>query len=79
MDWGKSLETVGRPATLVRIARRTLLLFVLGLLYYGGLSHPIEKVRLLGVFAGLLVKNKALPDRRRVHLREGAKFALLFM
>lgn len=46
---GKSLETVGRPATLVRIARRSLLLFVLGLLYYGGLSHPIEKVRLLGV------------------------------
>lgn len=46
---GKSLQTVGRPATLVRIFRRSALLFVLGLLYYGGLSHPIEKVRLLGV------------------------------
>lgn len=46
---GKSLQTVGRTATLIRIFRRSLLLFVLGLLYYGGLSHPIEKVRLLGV------------------------------
>lgn len=46
---GKSLATVGRNATLLRILRRSALLFLLGLLYYGGLSNPIEKIRLLGV------------------------------
>lgn len=46
---GKSLERAGRPATLARVFKRSALLFILGLLYYGGLSHPIEKVRLLGV------------------------------
>lgn len=50
---GKSLEKVGRAATLGRVLRRTVLLFGLGLLYYGGLSHPIEKVRLLGVLQRL--------------------------
>ncbi|MFO1460483.1 MAG: heparan-alpha-glucosaminide N-acetyltransferase domain-containing protein [Verrucomicrobiota bacterium] len=50
---GKSLERVGRPATLVRIVRRSALLFFLGILYYGGFSQPIEKMRLLGVLQRL--------------------------
>ncbi|MCC7375477.1 MAG: DUF1624 domain-containing protein [Verrucomicrobiales bacterium] len=50
---GKSLERYGRQATLARVFRRSALLFVFGLLYYGGLSHPIEKVRLLGVLQRL--------------------------
>lgn len=50
---GKSLQTIGRPATIIRILKRSALLFLLGLLYYGGLSHPIEKVRLLGVLQRL--------------------------
>jgi len=50
---GKSLEKVGLQATLGRVVRRGAVLFVLGLLYYGGLSNPPEKVRLLGVLQRL--------------------------
>ena len=42
----KMLANGGRRAALSRVARRTALLFVLGLFYYGGLAEP---VRLLGV------------------------------
>ncbi len=38
-----------RGAALRRIARRTLLLYVLGLFYYGGLATPLVALRLLGV------------------------------
>lgn len=60
---GKSVQQHGRGPTALRILRRASLLFLLGLLYYGGLSHPLSEVRLLGVlqrlalcylFAGLL-------------------------
>ncbi len=53
----------GRPATVRRIVRRATLLVVLGILYYGGLSHPFSDIRWAGVlqrfglcylFAGLL-------------------------
>lgn len=68
----KAVERAGRRAALVRIVRRAALLYVLGILYYGGLSTPIERIRLLGVlqrialcylFASLLfcyLKPKAL-------------------
>jgi len=39
----------GRPAAVRRILRRSALLLVLGVLYYGGLSHPISDVRWAGV------------------------------
>lgn len=39
----------GLQATERRIYRRAAILFVLGVLYYGGLSHPISDVRWLGV------------------------------
>jgi predicted acyltransferase len=45
----RTLESEGRPAALMRIARRSVLLFFLGVLYYGGLSHVWPDVRLMGV------------------------------
>lgn len=39
----------GMRAALGRIARRTLLLYVLGIFYYGGLATPLAEIRLLGV------------------------------
>jgi len=57
------IATEGRAAALRRVLRRALLMFALGLFYYGGLARPIAEVRLLGVlqrlalcyfFAGLL-------------------------
>jgi predicted acyltransferase len=45
----RMVETSGRPAALRRILRRAVLLFLLGVFYYGGLSHPISDVRWLGV------------------------------
>ncbi|HEY1848745.1 MAG TPA: DUF5009 domain-containing protein, partial [Opitutaceae bacterium] len=45
----RMLATSGRAAAERRIARRAVLLFILGVLYYGGLSHPLSDVRWLGV------------------------------
>ncbi len=68
----KTLERSGRRAAILRILRRSALLYFLGILYYGGFSTPFEKIRLLGVlqrialcylFASLLfcyLKPKAL-------------------
>ena len=68
----KALEQSGRRAAIGRILRRSALLYFLGILYYGGFSTPVEKIRLLGVlqrialcylFASLLycyLKPKAL-------------------
>jgi predicted acyltransferase len=46
---GKSLERRGRALTVRHILKRTLVLFVLGILYNGGLSHEWPNVRLMGV------------------------------
>jgi predicted acyltransferase len=45
----KTLQQSGRRAAIVRILRRSALLYVLGILTYGGFSTPFEKIRLLGV------------------------------
>jgi|CZKI01.1.fsa_nt_gi predicted acyltransferase len=45
----RMVETSGRPAAVRRIFRRAALLFLLGVFYYGGLSHPLSDVRWLGV------------------------------
>ena len=50
---GKSLEKVGRSATLIKVFKRSALLFFIGILYYGGFSQPVEKIRLLGVLQRL--------------------------
>ena len=48
----KTLERSGRRAAIIRILRRSFLLYLLGILYYGGFSTPFEKIRLLGVLLG---------------------------
>ena len=62
----RMVEVSGRPAAEHRIYRRAALLFLLGILYYGGLAHPISDVRWMGVLqrfgicylvAGLLFLN----------------------
>jgi predicted acyltransferase len=45
----RSLRTAGRAATMRRIFRRSILLFLIGIFYYGGLSAGLDQVRLLGV------------------------------
>jgi predicted acyltransferase len=42
-------ERLGRPAAVWRIYRRAALLFLLGVFYYGGLSHPFSDIRWAGV------------------------------
>lgn len=60
---GRTLQQQGRAAALRRIVRRSILLFVLGIIYSGGITNPWPDVRLMGVlnrialvyfFAGLL-------------------------
>lgn len=59
----KSIEQVGRSRTLMRIFRRSCLLFLLGFLHFGGFSATWPDIRLMGVlqriglcylFAGLI-------------------------
>jgi predicted acyltransferase len=45
----KTIRQEGRGAAVRRLLRRTLLLFLLGIISYGGLSSSVEKIRLLGV------------------------------
>jgi predicted acyltransferase len=45
----RMVERSGSPAAERRIYRRAALLFLLGVFYYGGLSHPISDVRWAGV------------------------------
>jgi predicted acyltransferase len=49
----RMIATEGRAAALRRVIRRALLMYVLGLFYYGGFARPIEQVRLLGVLQRL--------------------------
>jgi predicted acyltransferase len=45
----KMIATDGRPAAIRRLLRRSLFLYLLGIIYYGGLARPIDDIRLLGV------------------------------
>lgn len=45
----------GRSATLVRIVRRSVLLFALGIFYYGGLSQPLAHIRWGGVLQHIAI------------------------
>jgi predicted acyltransferase len=60
---GKSIAESGQAATYRKIVRRSLLLLLLGVFYYGGFNKGFEDIRLLGVlqrialaylFAGLI-------------------------
>jgi predicted acyltransferase len=46
---GKTIAQEGRGAALRRLARRTLVLFILGVISYGGFDKTFEDIRLLGV------------------------------
>lgn len=45
----RTIEQEGRPAAVKRILHRALLMYVLGIFYYGGFSTPFHQIRLLGV------------------------------
>lgn len=45
----KAIAQEGRSAALRRIARRTLLLFIIGIFYGGGFARPIDEIRWMGV------------------------------
>ena len=60
---GKSIQEAGRAATYGKIIKRALLLYLLGIFYYGGISKGFDGIRLMGVlqrialaylFAGLI-------------------------
>ena len=46
---GKQLRTRGHGGAVKRILLRSLILYVLGIIYSGGLSHGLDSVRLFGV------------------------------
>lgn len=50
---GRTLEQEGRPAAVRRVIRRGVLLYLLGILYYGGFATPVDQIRLLGVLQRL--------------------------
>jgi predicted acyltransferase len=47
------VDTEGRAGALRRVFRRGLLLYVLGLFYYGGFEGPVSNIRLMGVLQRL--------------------------
>jgi predicted acyltransferase len=46
---GRTLETAGRGAAVSRVIRRGIILFLIGIFYYGGFSHEWPNIRLMGV------------------------------
>jgi predicted acyltransferase len=50
---GRLVERQGRRAAVLRIVRRTCLLYLLGLFYYGGISKGFDHIRWLGVLQRL--------------------------
>ena len=51
----KNVSTTGRRGAVIRLLKRAVLLYVLGLLCYGGLSKGIDMVRWLGVLQRLAI------------------------
>jgi len=49
----KILTTKGKKAAYIRLVRRFLLLYILGILYYGGIASGVDHIRLLGVLQRL--------------------------
>ncbi len=49
----KLRDTRGFDAALLRVFRRSVVLYLLGIFYYGGISEGVEKIRLLGVLQRL--------------------------
>jgi predicted acyltransferase len=51
----RTIEREGRSRAAVKIVRRALLLYLLGIFYYGGFSTPFEGIRLLGVLQRIAI------------------------
>jgi predicted acyltransferase len=51
----RTLEREGRAPAVARIIRRSVLMYLLGILYYGGLSTPFLSIRLLGVLQRIAI------------------------
>lgn len=51
----KLVEAEGRTAAVKRIVRRALLLWFIGIIYYGGWSKGIDQIRLLGVLQRIAI------------------------
>jgi len=51
----RALERSGRGAVARRIVRRAILLYLLGILYYGGFSTPFRAIRLMGVLQRIAI------------------------
>ena len=52
---GRLVAAQGRAGAVARIFRRALLMYVLGLFFYGGFSTPIDQFRLVGVLQRLAI------------------------
>lgn len=51
----RTIEQEGRGRALARIMRRSLLMYLLGIFYYGGFSASFEQIRLVGVLQRIAV------------------------
>jgi predicted acyltransferase len=52
---GRMIEEHGLRTALTRVFRRAVLLYLLGVFYYGGFSTPFEKIRLMGVLQRIAI------------------------
>ncbi len=51
----KAIERSGRRAAVGRVIRRSVLLYLLGIFYYGGFATPFDRIRLLGVLQRIAI------------------------
>ena len=51
----RAIEKEGRGAATSKILRRSLLLYALGIFYYGGFATPFDQIRLLGVLQRIAI------------------------
>src|SRR6266576_466160 len=49
----KSMETDGKAGTSLKVLKRSLILFILGVIYYKGIANGVQHIRLLGVLQRL--------------------------
>jgi predicted acyltransferase len=52
---GRTIEQHGRNAAVWRIVRRAVLMYLLGVFYYGGFGISLEQIRLLGVLQRIAI------------------------
>src|SRR4051812_9383807 len=84
----KSLATEGKAATSRKILKRSLILFILGVLYYEGIHDGIQHIRLLGVLqrlalcycgAGLAFVWLSQDERDQPKVGRGVRTALVWL